>query len=255
MDPLPHANKSAWSRLMMSAPFSATMTVGAFVLPEVTTGNMEASQTRNPSTSRTRNDGSTTTAGSSGCPILHVPLPCQPCIVFARTYSRMSSSVFTSGCSGVVSLKRPAAHNSLHFLKAATCTSKSEGSSQKRWSMIGASIGLLLRRRTCPRLFGCATDEQSVMPGAGLAATTPGAPGLASQDWLQTSLSNKRGKGMIWMSGPPSTRVPATVEKAETSPKTLDMNPLRWRVYCPTASAGGGPQKPCSSSKEPPTTR
>jgi len=58
-------------RRIMSAVFSATMNVGAFVFPLGTCGITEASATRSPSIPRTRSEESTTAIAS--LPILHVP--------------------------------------------------------------------------------------------------------------------------------------------------------------------------------------
>lgn len=55
----------------MSAAFSAIMIVGAFVLPLMSVGMMEASTTRRASSPRTHNRGSTTAASS--IPIRHAP--------------------------------------------------------------------------------------------------------------------------------------------------------------------------------------
>src|SRR6185437_16465452 len=65
------AHPPASSR-MRSAAFSATISVGALMLPEVTAGKMEASTTRRLATPCTRRRGSTTELVSSG-PIAHVP--------------------------------------------------------------------------------------------------------------------------------------------------------------------------------------
>ena len=56
---------------IMAATFSPITIAGAFVLPLIKVGMMEASATRNPSTPRTRSAGSTTELSSM--PILQVP--------------------------------------------------------------------------------------------------------------------------------------------------------------------------------------
>ena len=55
----------------MAAPLSATITVGALVLPEVTVGKMDASITLSDSTPWTLSRESTTERAESG-PIMHV---------------------------------------------------------------------------------------------------------------------------------------------------------------------------------------
>src|SRR3546814_20718986 len=49
----------------ISAPFSAIMMTGAFVLPEMSAGMLDASTMRSPPTPRTRRRGSTTDASSA----------------------------------------------------------------------------------------------------------------------------------------------------------------------------------------------
>ena len=61
------------ARLIRSAARSATIIVGAFVLPPGITGNTDASATRRPATPRTRSSGSSTAWSSSAAPIRQVP--------------------------------------------------------------------------------------------------------------------------------------------------------------------------------------
>src|SRR4051812_5976915 len=58
---------------IICAAFSAIITVGELVLPDVIFGMIDASTTRNPMTPRTRNALSTTVMGSVRRPILQVP--------------------------------------------------------------------------------------------------------------------------------------------------------------------------------------
>ena len=60
-----------WRPRIMSAAFSPIMAEGACVLPLTRSGMIEASATRNPSTPRTRNVGSTTERSSA--PMRQVP--------------------------------------------------------------------------------------------------------------------------------------------------------------------------------------
>ena len=71
---LGYAARARWeaAALIMSAPFSAIMMTVALVLPETIVGMIDASTTRSPSSSLTRNSSSTTANGS--LPILHVPM-------------------------------------------------------------------------------------------------------------------------------------------------------------------------------------
>ncbi len=67
----PPGRRRFHSARIISAARSATIMVGAAVLPDVMVGKTEASTTRSPRTPRTRNCSSTTEPGSA--PILHVP--------------------------------------------------------------------------------------------------------------------------------------------------------------------------------------
>ena len=72
--PLPQAGeKVTYAARIMSAAFSAIITVAALVLPETRRGITDASTTRRPVIPWTRNCGSTTLLGSSARPIAAVP--------------------------------------------------------------------------------------------------------------------------------------------------------------------------------------
>ena len=58
---------------IMSAALSAIIMTGALMLPPTRSGITEASTTRKPSTSRTRDSGSTTAISSVTSPIRQVP--------------------------------------------------------------------------------------------------------------------------------------------------------------------------------------
>jgi len=60
------------SSRIIAEPFSPVMTEGAFVLPDVMVGMMEASTPRSEATPRTRKRWSRTAIGSSADPILTV---------------------------------------------------------------------------------------------------------------------------------------------------------------------------------------
>jgi hypothetical protein len=68
---MPSASAGEAAALTMSAAFSAIMITGAFVLPEVILGVIDASTTRKPASPCTSNSSLTTAIGS--WPILQVP--------------------------------------------------------------------------------------------------------------------------------------------------------------------------------------
>ena len=70
------------------------MIVGAFVLPDVIVGMIEASTTRKPSSPRSRNRSSTTAIGSE--PILHVPHGWKIVVPIFLANAMRSSSVVAS---------------------------------------------------------------------------------------------------------------------------------------------------------------
>ena len=77
---------------MASAHFSAVISTGKFVLAHGTTGKIEASTTRSPSTARTRPAGSVTAIGSSSLPIRHVQEACHTPTAALRTNASSCSS-------------------------------------------------------------------------------------------------------------------------------------------------------------------
>src|ERR1700737_3099831 len=64
---------AAWRLLIIAAPFSTIMTVGAFVLVEVTAGITEASMTRSPSNRAGSNGRESAMAFPSALRSLHEP--------------------------------------------------------------------------------------------------------------------------------------------------------------------------------------
>src|SRR5438094_1887406 len=165
-----YATAAELSSRMRSAAFSATMRVGALILPELMFGKMAASTTRRPLTPRTRSRGSTTEARASA-PIAQVPQAWNT----EPARRRKSASTSASDCTcapGSRSLSVTAASAGAaarrRTSRAPSYTSRRSASVAREFgTMAGLVSGSLERICTLPRLVGRQVLKDIRNPGNG----------------------------------------------------------------------------------------